>query len=117
MDCPACGCPIALEVGPDRRFRRRFPTQSLQRRRTSESRLPEIVGTVGGHETRRIRIESIDTTAGDEAAIERAVLIDEIIDELEGIDQVATLEDLLAETRRQRRTDATTADTDGDVTE
>jgi hypothetical protein len=66
---------------------------------------------------RQLRIESIDTTAGDETAVERAALIDEITDELAEIDQVATLEEFLTEARRQRRADPVTSDTDGNATE
>lgn len=70
----------------------------------------------GWHETRQLRIESIDTTAGDETAVERAALIDKITDELAAIESKDTLEETLAAIRRQRETDPTTTDTD-DATE
>jgi len=54
----------------------------------------------------------IDTTAGDETAVERAALIDE----LAAIESVDTLEETLAALRRQRATDSATTDTD-DATE
>ena len=54
---------------------------------------------------------------GDETAIERAVLLDEITDELAAIECLATLEDALAEVRRQRRLEPSTADTDADTPE
>lgn len=56
-------------------------------------------------------------TAGDEIAIERATLVDEITDELAAIDSVETLEGTLAAIRRQRRTDPATTGTDDDATE
>ena len=71
----------------------------------------------GWHETRQLRIELVGTTTGDETAVKRAALIGEITDELEEIDQVATLEELLTEARRQRRADPVTTDTDGNATE
>ena len=46
---------------------------------------------------RQVRIESIDTTNGDELAVKRAPLIEEITDELAVIERLATLEDTLAE--------------------
>ena len=57
----------------------------------------------GWQEVRQVRVESIDTTAGDETAIERATLLDEIDDELAAIENVAMLEDSLAEIRRYRQ--------------
>ena len=66
--------------------------------------------------TRALRVASIDTTAGDETAVERAALIDEITDELAAIESVDTLEETLAAIRQQRETDPTTTDTD-DATE
>jgi len=58
----------------------------------------------------------IDTTAGDETAVERAALIDKITHELAAIESVDTLEETLAALRRQRATDSATTDTD-DATE
>lgn len=53
----------------------------------------------GRHEARQIRVESIDTTEGNGAAVERAALVDEITDEIAVVVGVATLEDALAEVR------------------
>ena len=48
-------------------------------------------------------IDSIETTEGDTHAVERAALIDDIMNEATAIDDLTTLEDALAEVRRQRR--------------
>ncbi|QZP39384.1 hypothetical protein [Halobaculum magnesiiphilum] len=117
MDCPACGCPVTLEVGPERPLSMSLSDAVLAAEEDERIEVTRDCWDCGWHETRQILVESIDTIAGDEATVERAALIDEITDELAGIDQVATLEELLAETRRQRRTEASTADTDSDSTE
>ena len=64
----------------------------------------------GWQERRQIRVESIETTDGDPAAVNRATLIDEITTELEAIEHIATLEDVSSEVRRQRRLEPTNAD-------
>jgi len=65
---------------------------------------------------RQIRVESIDTTAGDEAAVARAGLLHEINDELVGIESVDTLEEALATIRQHRDTEPAATDTN-DTTE
>ena len=49
--------------------------------------------------------------------IERAALLKEITDELAAIEDLRTLEDTLAEVRRQRRLEPVAEDTNEDVTE
>lgn len=68
-------------------------------------------------EERRLRVEAIDTTAGDADAIERANLLEEITDELAAIEALGTLEDTLAEVRQQRRLEPVAEDTNEDATE
>lgn len=66
---------------------------------------------------RQLRVESIDTTEGDKAAVERAALVDEITDDLATIDSLATLEEIRSEIRHRRRYDPATTDTEGDTSE
>ncbi|WP_353635411.1 hypothetical protein ABSL23_16205 (plasmid) [Halobacterium sp. NMX12-1] len=117
MDCPACGGSVTLEVGPDRP-----PSTSLSDAvlDAAEDERLDVVRTCwdcGWQEERRLRIEAIETTAGDADAIERARLLEEITDELEAIEALGTLEDTLAEVRRQRRLEPAAEDTNEDVTE
>ena len=117
MDCPACGGPVTLEVGPDRP-----PSTSLSDAvlDAAEDERLDVVRTdwaCGWQEERQIRVEAIETTAGDADAIERARLLEEITDELEAIEALGTLEDTLAEVRRQRRLEPAAEDTNEDVTE
>jgi len=117
MDCPACGGPVTLEIGPNR-----LPSTSLTDAvldAAADERL-DVLRTCwdcGWQEERRLRIEAIDTTAGDDAVIERAALLEEITDELAAIENLRTLEDALAEVRRQRRLEPSTEDTNEDSTE
>jgi len=117
MDCPACGGPVTLEVGPDR-----LPSTSLSDAvldAAADERL-DVIRTCwdcGWQEERRLRVEAIDTTAGDADSIERARLLEEITDELAAIEALGTLEDTLAEVRRQRRLEPSTEDTNEDATE
>lgn len=117
MDCPACGGPVTLEIGPDR-----LPSTSLTDAvldAAADERL-DVFRTCwdcGWQEERRLRVEAIETTAGDTDAIERARLLEEITDELEAIEALGTLEDTLAEVRRQRRLEPAAEDTNEDATE
>jgi hypothetical protein len=117
MDCPARGSPVTLEVGPDRPLSTSLSDAVLAAEEDERIEVSRDCWDCGWHEMRQLSIESIDTTAGDETAVERAALIDEITDELAEIDQVATLEEFLTEARRQRRADPVTSDTDGNATE
>jgi hypothetical protein len=117
MDCPACGGPVTLEVGPDRP-----PSTSLSDAvlDAAEDDCLDVVRTCwdcGWQEERRLRVEAIDTTAGDADAIERACLLEEITDELAAIESLGTLEDTLAEIRRQRRLEPAAEDTNENATE
>ena len=116
MDCPACGSPVTLEVGPDRPLSTSLSDVVLAAEADEQIEVTRDCWDCGWHETRPLRVASIDTTAGDETAVERAALIDEITDELAGIESVDTLEELLATIRRHRDTEPATTDTD-DTTE
>ena len=117
MDCPACGGPVTLEVGPDRP-----PSTSLSDAvlDAAEDERLDVVRTCwdcGWQEERRLRMEAIETTAGDADAIERARLLEKITDELEAIEDLGTLEDTLAEIRRQRRLEPAAEDMNENATE
>ncbi|WP_225335960.1 hypothetical protein [Halomicrobium urmianum] len=117
MDCPAYGGSVTLEVGPDRPPSTSLPDAVLD---AAEDERLDVVRTCwdcGWQEERRLRVEAIDTTAGDADTIERAGLLEEITDELASIEDLATLEDTLAAVRRQRRLEPSADDTDGDATE
>lgn len=117
MDCPACGGSVTLEVGPDRP-----PSTSLSDAvlDAAEDERLDIVRTCwdcGWQEERQLRVEAIETTAGDADAIECARLLEAITDELEAIEALGTLEDTLAEVRRQRRLEPAAEDTNENATE
>jgi len=101
MDCPACGAPLTLEVGPEQPLSVSVRDAVLAAEADECLEITRACWDCGGR--RCVRYESIDTTAGDEAAVERATLLDEITDELAAIENVAMLEDTLAEIRRHRQ--------------
>lgn len=115
MDCPACGGPVTLEVGPEWPLSTSLSDAILAAAEDERIEVTRNCWDCGWQESRQIRVDSIDTTAGDETVVERATLLDEITDELAGIDSVETLEDLLAAIHRHRRTDPVTTDTDDDT--
>jgi hypothetical protein len=117
MDCPARGSPVTLEVGREQPLWALLSDAVLAAEKDEYIEVAQVRWNCGWHGMRRIRVESIDTIAGDEATVKRVALIDEITDELADIDQVATFEGLLAETRRQRGIDPAATDGDNDATE
>lgn len=117
MDCPACGGSVTLEVGPDRPPSTSLSDAVLDAAEDERLDVVRICWDYGWQEERRLRVEAIETTAGDADAIERARLLEEITDELEAIEALGTLEDTLTEVRRQRRLEPTAEDTNEDVTE
>lgn len=112
MDCPACGFPLTLDVGPER------PLSASPRDAVLAAKEDESIQIIRGLWGLRVAgnvshtVESIETTERDENVVERAILLDEIIDELAAIDSLATLEDVLAEIRRHRRLEPATGDTE-----
>nr|WP_256031213.1 hypothetical protein [Natronomonas aquatica] len=106
-----------LEVGPDRPFST-SPTDALLSATEDESiEVFRDCWDCGWHEERQIRVESIETTEGDEVAVKRANLIAEITDELAAIESPATLEDTLAEVRQHRRVETSSDETGGGTME
>lgn len=113
MECPACGSNVIMEVGPEHP-----PSASLVDAliTADEDERVEISRTCwecGWQEERLVRIDTIE---GDDQAVERAALINDIMTEVAAIDSLATLEDALAEVRRQRRLDSDVSSTATDTT-
>ena len=117
MDCPACGGPVTLEVGPDQPLSISLSAAILAAAEDERVVVARNCWDCGWREARHLRVESINVTDGDEVVIERATLREEITDELAAIDSPATLEAVLAEVRRQRRGELSTADAVDDDTE
>ncbi|WP_255198505.1 hypothetical protein [Halorarius litoreus] len=117
MDCPACGSSVTLEVGPDHPLSTSLTDALLAADEDECIEASRNCWNCGWHEERQVCVASIETTEGDETAIERAVLLDEITDELAAIERLATLADALAEVRRQRRLEPSAVDTDADTPE
>ncbi|MBB6647799.1 hypothetical protein H5V44_16165 [Halobellus sp. MBLA0160] len=69
----------------------------------------------GWSEERSVSIDSIEITEGDTHAVERAALLDDIMTEATAIDDLATLENALAEVRRQRRLETAGSGSTDDV--
>ena len=116
MDCPGCGAPLTLEVGPEQPVSTSLRDAVLAAEADERLEITRVCWDCGWQEVRQVRVESIDTTAGNETAVERAGLIDEINDELAGIESVDTLEEALATIRQHRDTEPATTETD-DTTE
>jgi len=103
MDCPACDSPLTFEVRPERPLSTSLCDAVLAAEADERLEITRACWDCGWQEVRQVRVESIDTTAGDEAAVERAALLNEISDELAAIKTVETLEDALAEIQRHRQ--------------
>ncbi|WP_042662376.1 hypothetical protein [Haloferax sp. ATB1] len=98
MDCPACGSSVTLEVGLDHPPSASLTDALLAADGDECIEVSRNCWNCGWHEERQVCVASIETTEGDETAIERAALLDEIA----AIECLATLEDALAEVRRPR---------------
>jgi len=117
MDCPACSGPVTLEVGPDQPLSASLTDVLLAADENECIDVSRNCWNCGWQEVRQIRVESIDITDGDEIAVKRASLIEEITDELAAVERLATLEDTLAEVRRQQRMEPSTDSTEDGTTE
>jgi len=111
MDCPACGAPLPLEVGPEQPFLTSLHDAVLTAEADERLEITRACWDCGWQEVHQVRVESINTITGDEAAVERAGLIDEVNDDLAGVENVDTLEEALATIRRHRDTEPATTDT------
>ncbi|AEH39255.1 hypothetical protein [Halopiger xanaduensis] len=117
MDCPACGSPVTLKVGPEQPLSTSLSDAVLAADPDERVEVTRDCWNCGWHEIRQLRVESIDTTEGNEAAVKRAALVEEITDELAAIDDIATLKEALGEIRRQRRRELPTDDTEENIPE
>jgi predicted nucleic acid-binding Zn-ribbon protein len=103
VDCPTCGSPLTLEVGPERPLSTSLRDAVLAAEADERLEITRACWDCGWQEVRQVHVESIDTTTGDEATVERATLLNEISDELAALENVETLEDALVKIRRQRQ--------------
>lgn len=115
MECPACGGPVTLEVGPDQPLSASVADALLAGDEDEQIIVARNCWTCGWSEDRSVVIDSIETTEGDADAVERATLLDDIMREATAIDDLGALEDALAEIRRQRRLETTASDSPDDI--
>jgi len=92
-----------MEVGPDRPLSASVVDALITANEDEQIEIARTCWECGWHEERLVRIESIETTQGNDGAVERSELIDDITREAEAIESIAMLEHALAEVRRQRR--------------
>lgn len=114
MECPACGGPVTMEVGLDQPLSASVADALLAGDEDEQIIVARNCWACGWTEERSVVIDSIETTEGDTDAVERAALLDAIMSEATAIDSLATLEDALAEIRRQRRLETTASDSADD---
>jgi hypothetical protein len=117
MECPSCGGPVTIEVWPDQLLSTSVTDALLAADEDEQIVIARNCWVCGWGEERSVSIDPIETTEGDTHAVERATLIDDIMSEATAINSLATLEDTLAEIRRQRRLEAAasgSADDTGD---
>lgn len=110
VNCPACGGPVTLEMleAETAQPHSLSLTEAILAADEDEHvELSRDCWECGWHEERHVRIEAIDTAKGDDAAIRRAALVEEITNELAATDSLNTLEGILAEIRRQCRLETT----------
>ena len=107
MECPACGGPVTMEIGPDQPPSASVTDALLAANEDEQIILARNCWACEWSEERSVIIDSIETTEGNSQTVERAALLDNIMNEATAIDDIRTLEDALAETRRQRRLETT----------
>ena len=115
MECPACSGPVTVEVGPDQPLSASVADVLLAADEDEQIIVARNCWACGWSEERSVVIDSIETTEGDADAVERTALLDDIMREATAIDSLATLEDTLAEIRRQRRLEPTASDSADDL--
>lgn len=104
-----------MEVGPDQPLSASVADALFAGDEDEQIIIARNCWTCGWTEERSVVIDSIETTEGDARAIERAVLLDDIMSEATAIDDLATLKDALAEVRRQHRLETTASDSPADL--
>ena len=115
MECPACDGPVTMEVGPDHPLSASVADALLAADEDEQIVVARNCWACGWSEERSVSIDSIETTEGDTHVVERAALLDDIMSEATAIDDLATLEDALAEVRRQRRLETAASGSADDV--
>ena len=116
MDCPVCSGSLTVEVGPSMSFSTSLSNAILAAGEDECIKVIRDCWQSGCHEGREVRIEYIEVTDGDSQVVDRARLVSAIHEELDGIERQDTLEQALAEIKRNRRledatgTDDTTTD-------
>lgn len=106
MECPACGGPVTMEVGPNQPLTASVADALLAADENEEIVVTRNCWACGWNEDRSVSIDSIEITEGEAHTIERATLLDDIMSEATAIDNLAMLEDALAEVRHLRRLEA-----------
>lgn len=104
-----------MEVGPDQPLSASVADVLLAATEDEQIIVARNCWACGWGEERSVVIDSIETTEGDATAVERAALLDDIMSEVTAIDDLGTLEDALAEIRRQRRLETTASSSPEDV--
>jgi hypothetical protein len=104
-----------MEVGPDRPVSASVADALLAATEDEQLMISRNCWACGWAEERAVVIDSIETTEGDTDTVERAALLADIMTEATAIDDLGTLEDALAEIRRQRRFEPTASDSADDL--
>jgi len=117
MEFPSCSGPVTMEIGPNQPVSASVADALLAADEGERIVISRICWECGWTEDRSVSLDSVETTDGDTHTVERAALLDDIMQEATAIDDLATLKDALAEVRRQRRLEPSTADTEEDTTE
>jgi len=104
-----------MEVGPDHPLSASVADALLAADEDEQIVVARNCWACGWSEGRSVCIDTIETTKGDTHAVKRAALLDDIMSEATAIDDLTTLEDTLAEVRRQRRLTTDGADSTDNV--
>jgi hypothetical protein len=115
MECPVCGGPVTMEVGPDQPLSASVADALLAAVEDEQIIVARNCWACGWTEERLVVIDSIETTEGDAQAVERAALLDDIMNEATAIDDLGMLKKALAEVRRQRRLETAASGSSEDV--
>lgn len=104
-----------MEVGPDQPLSVSVADALLTAVEDEQIIVARNCWACGWTEERSVVIDSIETTEGDAQAVERAALLDDIVNEATAIEDLGTLENALAGVRRQRRLEPTASDSADDL--
>lgn len=110
MECPDCGAPVTMEVGPEHSLSASLVDVLIATDQDEQLEISRNCWECGWREERVICVESVATVDGDEPVAKRASLLTEIRSESEAIESIAILEDALAAVRRQRHLEPDASD-------